>query len=415
MMSESVKIIVIGAGAAGLMAAGTAAKEGAEVTLFEKMDRPGIKIMISGKGRCNLTNEADTETFIRNFPDTGRFLYSSLYTFSNWQLVDFFENYGVLTQVERGGRIFTASGRAKDVVDGLFKFLKEYDVKLSLKEPIGEIVIDNKKVSGVKSKDGKFYPADRVILATGGSSYPGTGSTGDGYKMAAKAGHTIKPLLPSLVPLVTKEEWVTKLQGLSLRNVKLTFTQNDRVIGKEFGEMLFTHYGVSGPIVLTLSRDVVSLLSKGSLKASLDLKPALDHEKLDQRLSRDFQKYINKNFKNALDDLIPKKLIPIIVQLSGIDEEKKVHQITTKERKSLGQLMKNLTFTVVDNRGFKEAIVTRGGVKTTEIDPGTMESKKIEGLYFAGEVIDIDAYTGGFNLQGAFSTGYLAGFSAVKG
>ncbi|MCK4259037.1 MAG: NAD(P)/FAD-dependent oxidoreductase [Halanaerobiales bacterium] len=412
-MSKAIKIIVIGAGAGGLMAAGVAAKEGADVTIFEKKDRPGIKIMISGKGRCNLTNEADTETFVKNFPDTGRFLYTALYNFSNWQLVDFFEKYGVPTQVERGGRIFTASGKAKDVVDGLLKFLKEFGVSLRLNTPVDQIVISEGKVVGVKTREGKLFPADRVILATGGSSYPGTGSTGDGYKMSEKLGHTIQPLLPSLVPLITEEGWVLQLQGLSLRNVNLTVSQNDCVIGKEFGEMLFTHYGVSGPIVLTMSRDVVSLLQNGPIKASLDLKPALDHETLDQRIQRDFQKYLNKNYKNSLNDLLPKKLIPVVIKLSEISEDKKVHQITTKERRRLGALIKNMVFTIVDHRGFQDAIVTRGGVKTKEINPKTMESKITEGLYFAGEVINIDGYTGGFNLQAAFSTGYLAGFSVV--
>lgn len=414
-MSQARRIIVIGAGAAGLMGAGTAAKEGADVTILEKNDRPGKKLLITGKGRCNITNDADIETIIRSFPDTGKFLYSALYTFSNWQVIDFFEQYGVPTQVERGGRIFPASGLAKDVVVALEKYARDFGVHFSYHQDVEKIAVEDGKVIGVHVRGKGLVAADRVILATGGSSYPGTGSTGDGYRMAQNIGHTIKPLIPSLVPLVTQEAWVTEMQGLSLRNVTLTLMQDGKKIGEEFGEMMFTHFGITGPIVLTLSRDTVPLLKRGPVTARVDLKPALDSEKLDQRLQRDFEAYINKDFKNALDDLLPKSMIPIIIRLSGISEEKKVNQITAEERRRLGNLIKGLTFTVTGHRGFKEAIVTRGGVHTKEIDPSTMESKKVAGLYFAGEVIDLDAYTGGFNLQSAFSTGYLAGLSAAQG
>lgn len=414
-MSQARQVIVIGAGAAGLMAAGTAAKEGAEVTILEKNDRPGKKLLITGKGRCNITNDADIESVIRSFPDTGKFLYSAIYTFSNWQVVDFFEKYGVPTQVERGGRVFPASGLAKDVVEALARYTRDFGVHCSYHQDVEGMDLEDGQVVGVRVRGKGLIPAERVILATGGSSYPGTGSTGDGYRIAESLGHTIKPLIPSLVPLVTKESWVTEMQGLSLRNVTLTLTQNGNKIGEEFGEMMFTHFGITGPIVLTLSRDTVPLLKKGPVTASVDLKPALDSMKLDQRLQRDFEAYINKDFKNALDDLLPKSMIPIIIRLSGIPEEKKVNQITAEERKTLGHLIKHLTFTVIGHRGFKEAIVTRGGVHTKEIDPSTMQSKKVAGLYFAGEVIDLDAYTGGFNLQAAFSTGYLAGLSAAQG
>ncbi len=414
-MTEPVKVIVIGGGAAGLMAAGTAAMEGADVTVFEKNDRPGRKLLITGKGRCNITNEADIDTFIKNFPETGRFLYSALYTFSNWQVIDFFRKYGVLTQIERGGRIFPESGAAKDVVDALVKYTKESGAKYYFKQAVKGIVVEAGQVIGVRTKEGSFHAANKVILATGGLSYPGTGSSGDGYEMARKLGHTIQSLLPSLVPLVTKETWINQLQGLSLRNVKLTFYQQDKMIGEDFGEMLFTDYGLTGPIVLSLSRTVVPLLAEGEVVGSLDLKPALSEEKLDERIQRDFAKYSRKDFKNSLNDLLPRLLIPVIIQLVEISEEKKIHQITAEERGRLVHLLKNLTFTVVDHRGFREAIVTRGGVDTREINPGTMESKLVKGLYFAGEVIDLDAYTGGFNLQAAFSTGYLAGISVVEG
>lgn len=413
-MKKPLDIIVIGSGAAGLLAAGTIAKTGVKVTLYEKNDRPGKKLLITGKGRCNITNEADVETFIQKFPETGKFLYSALYSFSNWMMIDLLEKYGVPTQIERGGRIFPASGVAKDVVNALVKFTKEHGVKYVFNKAVEEILLCENKVDGIKLKDGTVIKADRVVLATGGSSYPGTGSSGDGYKIARKVGHTITPLFPSLVPLVAAENWIPELQGLSLRNVTLNFKQEGKLIGKEFGEMLFTDYGISGPIVLSQSREIVPHLKNGPILATLDLKPALDQQKLENRIMRDFAKFNKKDFKNSLSNLIPRLLIPIIIRLSEIPAEKKVHQITIQERKKLIELLKNLTFTIIDHRGFKEAIVTRGGVTVKEIDPGTMESKKISGLYFAGEVIDIDAYTGGYNLQAAFSTGYLAGISAAE-
>lgn len=413
-MGKIIKVAVIGGGAAGLMAAGTAAREGASVTIFEKNERPGRKILITGKGRCNITNDAEIETFIRSFPDTGKFLYSAFYTFSNWQVVEFFEKYGVPTQVERGGRIFPTSGQAKDVADALYKYAKDQGVKFVFSRSIDKLLVEDGKARGVVAEGGYLALADRVILTTGGSSYPGTGSTGDGYRMAREVGHTVTPLLPSLVPLVTKENWVKQLAGLDLRNVSLQLEQNGKVIGEEFGEMSFTEHGITGPIVLSLSRDTVPLLEHGPVTAKIDLKPALDTEKLDLRLQRDFEAYKNKVFKSALDDLLPRILIPVIIELSGISEEKKVNQVTTEERRRLGGLLKGLQVTITGHRGFKEAIVTRGGVHIKEIDPSTMESKKIPGLYFAGEVIDLDAYTGGYNLQAAFSTGYLAGLSAAE-
>lgn len=419
-MSQQLKVIIIGAGAAGLFAAGTAASYGADVTIIEKNERPGKKLLITGKGRCNLTNEADMETFIRNFPDTGRFLYSALSTFSNVDVIDFFERYRVPTQVERGGRIFPKSGVARDVVTALVNYTKDSGVKYVFKDPCQKIVSKNDRVIGIKTVSGDYYPAERVILATGGLSYPRTGSTGDGYQLAEQLGHTINPVLPSLVPLVTKEKWVTELQGLSLRNVRLSlFTEErffeKRLLTEEFGEMLFTDYGISGPIVLRMSRDVIPFLKTGHVKASLDLKPALPLEKLDQRLRRDFEKYARRDFKNALGDLLPRLLIPVIIRLSKIPEEKKVHQITANERIQLAKLIKNLNFVINGHRGFNEAIVTRGGVNIKEIFPKTMQSRLISGLYIVGELLDLDGYTGGYNLQAAFSTGYLAGISAAQG
>lgn len=416
-MSKPIKVIVIGAGAAGLFAAGTAASKGADVTIIEKNDRPGKKLLITGKGRCNLTNEADLETFIDNFPKTGRFLYSALSSFSNLDLIDFFQKYDLPTQVERGGRIFPKSGLAKDVVTALVKYTKDHHVKYVFKNSCQKIVSKDDQVIGVSVKNGTYYPAERVILATGGLSYPATGSTGDGYQLARKLGHTIKPVLPSLVPLLTEEAWIPSLQGLSLRNVTLSFFLQEKLITREFGEMLFTDYGISGPIVLRMSRDLIPLLELKTdrLIASLDLKPALTREKLDKRLQRDFERYRRRDFKNALGNLLPRLLIPVIIRLAKIPEEKKVHQITAQERVQLGELIKDLSFTVTGHRGFDDAIVTQGGVDIKEISPKTMASKLISGLYIAGELLDLDAYTGGYNLQAAFSTGHLAGISAVQG
>lgn len=403
------KVIVIGAGPAGIMAAGKAAENDNNVILIEKNNKIGRKILISGKGRCNITNNTDIDGLIENTPGNGCFLYSAFYTFSNTDLIEFFNKYGLKTKVERGGRVFPVSDKAKDVVDTLNNFLKSKKVTLWLNTSVEKILADDKKITGVMLKSGKKVSCDKVVLATGGASYPGTGSTGDGYKMAKDLGHTIVSLKPSLVPLITNEKWVKNLQGLSLKNVSITLLNNKgKKIYSDFGEMLFTHFGVSGPIILSASRHILDYDYKG-IKLLIDLKPALTEEKLDERIQRDFLKFSRKQFKNALDDLLPQKLIPVIIELSRIDATKPVNQITKEERISLVKLLKNLTLSINGARPLEEAIVTAGGVSVDEINPSTMESKLIKGLFFAGEVIDLDAYTGGFNLTIAFSTGYLAG------
>ena len=401
-------LIVVGAGAAGLIAAGKAAERGKEVLLLEKNEQVGKKILMTGKGRCNLTNDCEIEEMIKNFPETGKFLYSALYSFSNWQLRSFFADLGVETKVERGDRVFPVSDSAADVVKALERYIKEAGVELKLQAKVETILAKEEKVRGVKLDSGREFEAEHVLLALGGKAYPSTGSAGDGYQMAKDLGHSITPIKPSLVPLETREDWVREAQGLNLRNVRATLIADGEELADEFGEMLCTHFGVSGPIVLTLSRRAVEHLDK-DVKLSINLKPALSLEKLDSRLQRDFAKYSRKQFKNSLGDLLPRKLIPVIIDLSSIAADKFVHQITTEEREELIELLTNLELTITGTRGFREAIVTAGGVDTGEINPSTMESKLLEGLYFAGEVIDIDGYTGGFNLQAAFSTGYVVG------
>lgn len=408
---------IIGGGPAGMMAAITAARKGARVVLWEKKSRVGLKLRITGKGRCNITSaEEDRERFISSYPGNGKFLYSALNEFSNKDLISFLEGLGVKTKVERGKRVFPVSDDADQVAEALQREMKRLGVKINLGIKVEDIEIEEGGVRGIIA-EGRAYPFSAVIIATGGLSYPGTGSTGDGYLFARKAGHTIIEPRPGLVPLVVEEEWVQDLQGLSLKNVKaVSYTEEGKKINEEFGEMLFTHFGLSGPIILSMSRDIGDYIWKTGKKAKLfiDLKPALDEEKLDLRLQRDFTKYIRKQFKNALDDLLPKKLIPVVVVLSGIEETKPCHQITREERKNLVRLLKNLPFTVTATRPVAEAIVTAGGVNVKEINPRTMESKLVKGLYLAGEVIDVDGYTGGFNLQAAFSTGYVAGKYAAE-
>lgn len=405
------KVVVIGAGPAGMMAAGKASNRGLDVTLLEKNDMIGKKILISGKGRCNITNDTDIEGLIENTPGNGNFLYSAFYTFSNRDLIEFFKEFGLKTKVERGGRVFPVSDSSKDVNSALFKYLKRYNVDLKLNSPVKDIKTKDNKVEAVVLKDGTTVYCDSVVLATGGASYPGTGSTGDGYAMAKALGHTIVDLRPSLVPLITEETWVKDLQGLTLKNVSIQIINNKgKKIYSDFGEMLFTHFGVSGPVILSASRHILDYGYK-DVKLVIDLKPALSEEKLDERIIRDFEKYSRKQFKNSLDELLPKKMIPVIISLSGIEPDKFVNQIKKEERRNLVKLLKSLTLTITGSRPIQEAIVTAGGVSTDEINPSTMESKIIKGLYFAGEVIDVDAYTGGFNLTIAFSTGYLAGMN----
>lgn len=411
------QVIVVGGGAAGMMAAAQAALQGAKVLLLEKTDRLGKKVAISGKGRCNITNAADLGSIIANFPGNGNFLYGALHAFSNQDLIDFLAARGVATKVERGQRVFPVSDDADQVVRALRDLLREAKVEIKTGSIVDRVITSDGKVSGVRLGNGDVIKSPAVIVCTGGLSYPGTGSTGDGYHWARELGHTVTSLRPSLVPLVTKEGWVKEVQGLSLRNVSVSAWRNGKLLDSRFGEMLFTHFGISGPIILSLSRVVVDELTAGmkQVKVTIDLKPALTAEQLDLRLQKDFTLKTRKQFKNSLDELLPKSLIPVILQLSQIPPEKWVHQITREERQSLGLLLKAMPLTVIRSFPVAAAIVTAGGVAVKEINPKTMQSKLIPGLYFAGEVIDIDAYTGGYNLQAAFSTGFVAGRAAALG
>lgn len=405
------KVVIIGAGPAGMTAAYSASQNGIDVVLVEKNERVGRKLLITGKGRCNITNNCEVEELIANVNTNGKFLYSAFYTFTNDAVMEMFESLGVRLKTERGNRVFPESDRAMDVVDAMARFIKKKNIKLVTGKTVKDIKEKNGKVESVVLSDGKEIKADAVIIATGGASYQRTGSTGDGYRLAEKLGHKITPLKPSLIGLEIQEDFVHKLKGLSLRNVAINvYGKKNKKIYDDFGEMEFTDYGVDGPIIKSASC-IMRDLSKESYKISLDLKPALDHEKLDKRVQRDFQKYINKRFENSLSDLLPSKMIPVVVELSGIDPATPVNSITKEERRNLVNTIKNIEMHVKRYRPMEEAIVTSGGVKTSEINSSTMESKLVEGLYFAGEVIDVDAYTGGFNLQIAFSTGYLAGMS----
>ena len=404
------KIVVVGAGPAGMMAAIKAAENGASVVLLEKMKRAGKKMLITGKGRCNITNVAEVPELIKNIPGNGKFLNSCIRAFDNEDVQYFFNGIEVPTKVERGGRVFPVSDKAADVVDAMVLQLHELGVKLYTEVKVSEILVQGNKAVGVKTDDGQKFEAEAVILATGGSSYPGTGSTGDGYKMADKIGHKVVTPLPALVPLELEEEWVKDLQGLSLRNVRVTLFADEKKIMDIFGEMLFTHFGVSGPIILSLSRKTAQLLEEGSfVELMIDLKPALSFEQLDARVLRDFEKYQRKEMKNALKDLLPGRLIPPILDGAYIEPDRMVNSITKEERHRLINVLKGLLVTVTKTRPIAEAIVTAGGVDVKEINPKTMESKLIKNLYFAGEVVDVDAYTGGYNLQAAFSMGAAAG------
>ena len=408
------QILVIGAGPAGMMAAIRAAENGAAVTLLEKMKRPGRKMMITGKGRCNITNAADVPEIIRNIHGNGAFLNSSMRAFDNQDVMEFFRQQGVPVKVERGNRVFPVSDKAQDVVDAMVHRLHELDVRIELEMPVADILLQEGRVAGVRTKSGAHYKADAVILAVGGASYPGTGSTGDGYEMAKKLGHTVVPLRPSLVPLETEEEWVKDVQGLSLRNVRATLLAGGEKVQEMFGEMMFTHFGVTGPIILSMSRRAAKCLAEGKfVELELTLKPALTPEKLDARIQRDFEQHIRKSLKNGLLDLLPHKLIEPVLDCAYLDPEKPVHQVTAEERHRLAETLQHLTLTIAKTRPLAEAIVTAGGVSVREINPKTMESKLVPGLYFAGEVVDVDAYTGGYNLQAAFSMGNAAGCWSV--
>ena len=404
-------VIVIGGGAAGMMAAHTAALYGKHVLLLERNSRLGKKILITGKGRCNVTNRCDIDTFIKNVPTNGRFLYSAVNHLSPEETIAYFENSGLSLKTERGNRVFPVSDRAADVSRVLEENIRQAGVRIA-EERASEILTEAGDVCGVRCESGEIYHAPAVILATGGKSYPGTGSAGDGYAMAQELGHRIIPLKPSLIPIVTEEDWCRKSQGLSLKNVTLSVTDQKRkkVIFSELGEMLFTHFGVSGPVVLSASSHIREPEPE-RYKLEIDLKPGLTDQQLDVRILRDFAEQANKDFGNSLGALLPRKIIPVIVRLSGIPYEQKVNQITREMRGDLCRLLKHLSLTVAGFRPIEEAIVTSGGVDVKEVNPKTMESKKVAGLFFAGEILDVDAYTGGFNLQIAFSTGYTAGLS----
>lgn len=406
-------VVVVGGGASGMIAAGTAAYYGAKVTLLEKNSRTGRKILVTGKGRCNITNNCDNNTFIANVPTNPRFLYSAINNFNSQDTIDFFNNLGLETKTERGNRVFPVSDRAMDVADTLYSFVKQNGVNI-VESTVTELITEEGNIKGVKDSKGRTFPAHCVIIATGGLSYPATGSTGDGYRLANQVGHTITETIPSLVSLVSDDEFCKSLQGLSLRNVKLTAYENDKEIFSEFGEMLFTHQGISGPLVLSASSHMRNF-GKKNYYVSLDLKPALSEEKLDLRIQKDLTSHKNNQINNSLNELLPKKLIPVILNRWGIEPTKKSNSITKEERLSLNKLLKKFTVNIKSLGSIKEAIITSGGVSTKEISPKTMESKLISGLFFCGEVIDVDAYTGGFNLQIAFSTGRLAGYySAIK-
>ena len=406
------RVVIIGAGASGMMAAKVAGDRGYKVTVLEKQKRCGQKLLITGKGRCNITNNCEIEELIENVPTNGKFLYSAFYTFTNDQVIDMFNDLGVETKTERGKRVFPVSDKAVDVVRALEKQMRSNkNVEVLLNSKVDKIEAQDGKIKKVILSDKREIECDSVIVATGGVSYPRTGSSGDGYKFARNLGHTIIKPKASLIGLEVMEDYVTDLAKLSLRNVSINvYNSKNKKIYDDFGEMEFTKYGLDGPIIKSASCRMGDL-SKENYKIVLDLKPALDEDKLDKRVQKDFQKYANKNFENSLNDLLPKQLIPTIVKLSKIDAYIKVNQISKEERKNLVHLIKNITFTVKNYRPIEEAIITSGGVKTSEINSSTMESKLVSGLFFAGEVIDIDAYTGGFNLQIAFSTAYLAGIN----
>lgn len=406
------KILVIGGGAAGMAAAIFAARNDHNVFLYEKNEKLGKKIYITGKGRCNVTNASDMDTLFASVISNPKFLYSSFYSFTNEQVMELFEELGVPLKVERGNRVFPVSDHSSDIIFALQREMNRLGVNICLNTEVKELFLEDGSCKGLILKNGKKINADACIVATGGISYPSTGSTGDGYRFAKASGHKVTDLMPALVPIEVKEWYAKELQGLSLRNVSASIYDGNKKIYEDFGEMLFTHFGVSGPLIISASSLIGKRLSKNNLTLSIDLKPALTKEQLDQRVLRDFEENRNKLFKNAIDKLFPAKLKPIMVELSGIPEEKKVNEISREERQRFVELIKNFKMTLTGLRGYNEAIITKGGVSTKEIDPGTMESKLVKNLYFAGEVLDLDALTGGFNLQIAWSTGYLAGINA---
>lgn len=404
------KVIIVGGGAAGMMAAYTAGMCGHDVTLLEKNEKLGKKIYITGKGRCNFTNACDETDFFKNVVSNPKFLYSAIYTFNSEAMIDFIENHGTSTKVERGNRAFPTSDHASDITKALKNAIDEFGVKVKLNTEVKDIIIEENKATGVVLKDGQKISCDHVIVCTGGLSYQTTGSTGDGLRWAKKMGLNVTDTRPALVPLNTKEDYIPQMQGLALKNVNLSIYNDKKKLYDSFGEMLFTHFGVSGPLVLSASSIIGKTLEKvGLLKCEIDLKPALSTEDLDNRLLRDFNENMNKHLSSVLRGLLPSSMVPVFIDILGIDDDRQINSITKEERASIIQLLKHFPFTVTGLREFKEAIITQGGVSVKDIDPSTMKCKNIEGLSFAGEVLDLDAFTGGFNLQIAWSTGYLAG------
>lgn len=405
------KAIVIGGGPAGMFAAIAAAEAGHKVTLLEKNEKLGKKLFITGKGRCNITNACDVEELFDNVKRNDKFLYSAFYTCDNRRVMDFFEEHGTPVKVERGNRVFPVSDHSSDVIAALKKCLAELKVEVLYHTQADAVLTNGNKVCGVRLSDGRKLPADAAVIATGGCSYTSTGSTGDGYRFAEAAGHKIMKVSPSLVPFTAEEEYVKELQGLSLKNIKVSICREQKLLFEDFGEMLFTHFGVSGPLILSASSVVNDAIHQSHLRMEIDLKPALSAEQLDKRILRDFTEAVNKQFLNAIHKLYPAKMVPVIARLAGIPADKKVNEITKEERRKLAAVTKAFPVTLTGVRGFNEAIITKGGVCVKEVDPSTMESKLVKGMYFAGEVLDLDAVTGGFNLQIAWSTGYLAGSS----
>ena len=405
------KVLIIGGGAAGMMAAIFAARNGQEVHVYEKNEKLGKKLFITGKGRCNLTNACETEELFSAVQRNAKFLYSSFYGFSNFQTMEFFEELGIKLKIERGNRVFPESDHSSDVIHALEREMKRCGVHVYLYTKVKRVLSEDGRFRKIELESGEKITGDRCIVATGGLSYRTTGSDGDGYRFAKDLGHSVEECCPALVPMGTKEDYVKELQGLSLRNVTFSVWEGTKKRYEDFGELLFTHYGVSGPLVLSASSQIGRLLRKKELSAEIDLKPALSENQLDQRVLREFEENHKKSFKNAIDGLFPAKLRPVMVELSGIDPEKKVYEVSKEERKHFIQLIKHFPLTLTGLRGYEEAIITSGGVNIREIDPSTMESKKISGVYFIGEVLDLDALTGGFNLQIAWSTAFLAGIA----
>ena len=409
------KVIIVGGGAAGMLAGIIAARNGCQVVLYEKNEKLGKKIFITGKGRCNVTNNCDPEELLQAVKSNNKFLYSAFYSFNSQDMMALLEESGVPLKTERGNRVFPVSDQSSDIIRGLERLLHRYDVHIRLRKEVQEILVEDGRAAGIRLKDGYEDRAQAVVVATGGLSYPTTGSTGDGYRFARETGHTVTDCMPSLVPLTVSEDYIGEMAGLSLRNVELTIRNGKKILYQDFGEMMFTHKGITGPLVLSASSSIGKQLKKqGTLEGYIDLKPALSSEQLDERILREFENAKNKQFKNVIGVLFPSSLTPVIIRLGGIPEDKVIHEISREERLNFVSIIKAFPFTIDGLGGYSEAVITKGGISVKEINPGTMESKKIPRLYFAGEVLDLDAVTGGYNLQIAWSTGYLAGMAVSE-